>query len=79
MLSGVISFYNFFTTTPKGKIQVNVCLGTACYVNGAEKVLQEFEQVLASNPGRSLRMANSPSKVCVAWGMRPGSSGHHQS
>src|SRR5512139_583938 len=41
-VSGVISFYNYFTVTPKGKIQVNVCLGTACYVNGADKILQEF-------------------------------------
>jgi NADH:ubiquinone oxidoreductase subunit E len=50
-VSGVISFYNFFTTTPKGKVQVNVCLGTACYVNGADKVLQEFEQVLGVKSG----------------------------
>ena len=50
-ISGVISFYNFFTTTPKGKIQVNVCLGTACYVNGADKLLQEFEQVLGIKSG----------------------------
>lgn len=50
-VSGVISFYNFFTTTPKGKIQVNVCLGTACYVNGADKLLQEFEQVLGIKSG----------------------------
>jgi len=51
-VSGVISFYNFFTTTPKGKIQVNVCLGTACYVNGADKVLQEFEQVIGVRSGQ---------------------------
>jgi NADH:ubiquinone oxidoreductase subunit E len=50
-VSGVISFYNFFTVTPKGKIQVNVCLGTACYVNGADKILQEFEQVLGIKSG----------------------------
>ncbi len=50
-VSGVISFYNFFTTTPKGKTQVNVCLGTACYVNGADKVLQEFEEVLGVKSG----------------------------
>jgi NADH:ubiquinone oxidoreductase subunit E len=51
-VSGVISFYNFFTTTAKGKIQVNVCLGTACYVNGAEKILQEFERVLGIQAGQ---------------------------
>lgn len=50
-VSGVISFYNFFTVTPKGKIQVNVCMGTACYVNGADKVLREFERVLGIQTG----------------------------
>ncbi|OQA41831.1 MAG: NADP-reducing hydrogenase subunit HndA [Chloroflexi bacterium ADurb.Bin325] len=51
-VSGVISFYNYFTTTPKGKYQINVCLGTACYVNGAEKVLQEFEHILGIRSGQ---------------------------
>ncbi|RPH61282.1 MAG: NAD(P)H-dependent oxidoreductase subunit E [Chloroflexi bacterium] len=51
-VSGVVSFYNYFTTTPKGKIRVNVCLGTACYVNGADKVLTEFEQVLGIKAGQ---------------------------
>jgi NADH:ubiquinone oxidoreductase subunit E len=50
-ISGVISFYNFFTITPKGKIQINVCMGTACYVNGSEKILQEFERILAIKAG----------------------------
>lgn len=50
-VSGVISFYNYFTTTPKGEVQINVCLGTACYVNGADKVLQEFERVLNIKSG----------------------------
>lgn len=51
-VSGVISFYNYFTTTPKGKVRVNVCLGTACYVNGADKVLQEFERILGIQAGQ---------------------------
>jgi len=51
-VSGVISFYNFFTTTPKGKVRINVCLGTACYVNGADKVLQEFERILGIHAGQ---------------------------
>jgi NADH:ubiquinone oxidoreductase subunit E len=50
-VSGVISFYNYFSVQPKGKIQVNVCLGTACYVNGADKILQEFERVLGIKAG----------------------------
>jgi NADH:ubiquinone oxidoreductase subunit E len=51
-VSGVISFYNYFSTLPKGKIQVNVCMGTACYVNGADKVLQEFERILEVKSGQ---------------------------
>ena len=45
-VSGVVSFYNYFTTTPKGKYVINVCLGTACYVKGSEGVLREIERVL---------------------------------
>ena len=45
-VSGVVSFYNFFTTEPKGKYVIDVCLGTACYVKGSETVLQELERVL---------------------------------
>lgn len=45
-VSGVISFYNYFTTKPKGKNQINVCTGTACYMRGADKVLAEFERIL---------------------------------
>ncbi len=50
-VSGVISFYNYFTTKPKGKYRINVCMGTACYVKGAETVLQEFERVLGIKSG----------------------------
>ncbi|MBO4619053.1 MAG: NAD(P)H-dependent oxidoreductase subunit E [Victivallales bacterium] len=45
-VSGVVSFYNFFSTKPKGKYVINVCLGTACYVKGSEGVLRELERVL---------------------------------
>ena len=50
-VSGVISFYNYFTTEPKGKYCINVCMGTACYVRGAEKVLTEFERILGIKNG----------------------------
>lgn len=45
-VSGVISFYNFFTTKPKGKNNISICMGTACYVKGADKVLNRFEKEL---------------------------------
>ena len=50
-VSGVISFYNYFTTQPKGQYRVNICMGTACYVKGADKVLQEFERILGIKEG----------------------------
>lgn len=43
---GIVSFYSFFTMQPKGKYPIDVCLGTACYVRGAEKVLDEFKRQL---------------------------------
>ncbi|QTA38121.1 NAD(P)H-dependent oxidoreductase subunit E [Thermosipho ferrireducens] len=39
---GVVTFYNFFSTKPKGKHQIKVCLGTACYVKGADRVMERF-------------------------------------
>jgi NADH:ubiquinone oxidoreductase subunit E len=51
-VSGVISFYNYFTTTPKGKTNISICLGTACYVNGSEKILQDFEKALGIKSGQ---------------------------
>lgn len=50
-VSGVISFYNYFTTTPKGEFKISICMGTACYVKGAERVLQEFEKRLGLRAG----------------------------
>jgi NADP-reducing hydrogenase subunit HndA len=49
---GVVTFYSFFTMTPKGKHPVSICLGTACYVRGAEKVLEEFKKELGLNVGQ---------------------------
>ncbi|MDR2131221.1 MAG: NAD(P)H-dependent oxidoreductase subunit E [Odoribacteraceae bacterium] len=48
---GVVTFYSFFTMTPKGKHPISVCMGTACYVRGAETVLDEFKRRLGINVG----------------------------
>lgn len=50
---GVVTFYSFFTMTPKGKYPISVCLGTACYVRGAEKVLDEFQRELEIKVGET--------------------------
>lgn len=50
---GVITFYSFFTMTPKGENPISICTGTACYVRGAEKVLDEFKRKLDINVGET--------------------------
>ncbi|WP_435307929.1 NAD(P)H-dependent oxidoreductase subunit E [Sebaldella termitidis] len=50
---GVVSFYSFFTMIPKGDIAISVCLGTACFVRGAEKVLDEFQSRLGIKAGET--------------------------
>lgn len=48
---GVVTFYSFFTMTKKGRYRVNVCMGTACFVRGAGKVLEKFEKDLNVKAG----------------------------
>ncbi len=43
---GVVTFYSFFTMVPRGQHPISICMGTACYVRGAEKVLDEFKRKL---------------------------------
>ena len=50
---GVVSFYSYFTMVPKGEHPVAVCMGTACYVRGADKVLNEFQKQLGIKSGET--------------------------
>jgi len=52
---GVVTFYSFFTMIPKGKHPISICMGTACYVRGAEKVLDEFKKELGIQVGESTK------------------------
>lgn len=49
---GVVTFYSFFTMVPKGKNPISICTGTACYVRGAETVLDEFRKQLGIKVGQ---------------------------
>ncbi len=51
MVYGVVSFYSFFTMTPRGKYTIRVCLGTACYVKRAEDILERLEKALGIEVG----------------------------
>lgn len=50
---GVVTFYTFFTMTPKGRYPISVCMGTACYVRGSERLLEEFKRVLGIEVGET--------------------------
>lgn len=50
---GVVTFYSFFTTVPRGKHVISVCMGTACFVKGADKILNEFKNRLNIKDGNS--------------------------
>ena len=50
---GVATFYSRFTLTPKGKYNIQLCLGTACYVKGADKILLKLEELLGIKVGET--------------------------
>ena len=50
---GVVSFYSYFTTEPRGKYKISVCLGTVCFVKGSDKILSEFEKQLGIKAGQT--------------------------
>ncbi len=50
---GVVTFYSFFSLTPKGKYVVGVCLGTACYVKGSQQIIDKFSEMLKIKPGET--------------------------
>jgi NADH:ubiquinone oxidoreductase subunit E len=52
-VSGVVSFYSFFSTQPKGKYTISVCLGTACYVRGGKKVLEKIKELTGIEVGQT--------------------------
>jgi len=52
-VSGVISFYSFFSTTPKAKHSIKICLGTACYVRGGQRIVDAIENELGVKVGEN--------------------------
>lgn len=50
---GVVTFYSFFSLEPKGKYVIGCCLGTACYVKGAQQIVDQFCEILNVQPGQT--------------------------
>lgn len=71
---GVTTFYSYFTMEPRGKHVISICLGTACFVKGADKIVEEFRKQLKINEGTSSEdgMYTIDSIRCVgACGLAP--------
>ena len=50
---GVVTFYSFFSLEPKGKYIIGCCLGTACYVKGAQQIIDKFSEILGIKAGET--------------------------
>lgn len=71
---GVVTFYSFFNIKPKGKYKVAVCLGTACFVRGAQDIVDEFKKHLEIDAGETSKdkMFSLDTLRCVgACGLAP--------
>jgi NADH-quinone oxidoreductase subunit E len=52
-VTGVVSFYSFFSTQPQGRHTIRVCLGTACYVRGGKKIIEKIQELLQVELGQT--------------------------
>lgn len=67
-IHGVISFYSFFTTTPRGRHTVKFCMGTACYVGGTQQLIDKAKQVLHIDPGQTTEDGAITVELCRCVG-----------
>jgi NADH-quinone oxidoreductase subunit E len=67
-IHGVVSFYSFFTTTPRGKHTIKFCMGTACYVGGTEQLLDKVKQLLKIEPGETTPDGQITIEICRCVG-----------
>jgi len=71
---GVVSFYAFFTTIPRGKYVIRLCMGTACYVKGSKQILDHLQRELEVEVGgitRDRRFSLEAVRCLGACGLAP--------
>ena len=68
VVHGVVSFYSFFTTEPRGKHTIKFCLGTARYVGGTPQLIEKAKQILGIEPGHTTEDGNITLEVCRCVG-----------
>jgi NADH:ubiquinone oxidoreductase subunit E len=67
-VAGVVGFYSFFSTQPRGKHMIRVCLGTACYVRGGKQVLEAVKEKLGIDVGETTADRNFSLDVARCFG-----------
>jgi NADH:ubiquinone oxidoreductase subunit E len=73
-IKGVVTFYSLFSTLPKGRHTIKVCLGTACYVRGGKKVVDKIKSLLDIDIGETTEDMNFSLEImrCIgACGLAP--------
>jgi NADH:ubiquinone oxidoreductase subunit E len=65
---GVVSFYSFFTTQPRGRHTIKFCMGTACYVGGMDQLIEKAKQILGVGPGETTKDGNITLEICRCVG-----------
>lgn len=65
---GVVTFYSFFTTTPRGRHTIKFCMGTACYVGGTPQIIEKAKQVLGIDVGQTTPDGNITLESCRCVG-----------
>ncbi|MDO5417172.1 MAG: NADH-quinone oxidoreductase subunit NuoE [Lachnospiraceae bacterium] len=76
-VSGVVTFYSFFSTQPRGKHTIRVCLGTACYVRGGKKIVERLKELLDVEIGdttKDRRFTFEVARCIGACGLAPAMS-----
>lgn len=71
---GVVTFYSRFSLKPVGKYKIGICLGTACYVKGADKIIDKIEQRLGIKVGETTedgRFSIAAMRCLGACGLAP--------
>ncbi|NLD26192.1 MAG: NAD(P)H-dependent oxidoreductase subunit E [Acholeplasmataceae bacterium] len=73
-INGVVTFYSHYSTEPKGKHIINVCMGTACYVRGSQEIITALRSILKIKPGETTEDGNftlAAARCIGACGLAP--------
>jgi len=68
VIHGVVTFYSFFTTQPRGRHTIKFCMGTACYVGGTPQLIEKAKQIFGIEPGQTTADGEVTLEVCRCVG-----------